>query len=119
MLVCMLEPVYYEARYIYMRAMATKKSSLIIIALRRRFDQTGQWPRTLDEITDLVQADTLIDPMNGGPFIYKPTEENFTLYSSGKNNIDEDGRYILKRDPNDFSKETIEADESEEEEPAI
>ncbi|GAI19037.1 unnamed protein product, partial [marine sediment metagenome] len=33
-----------------------------------------------------------IDPINGGDFVYEITEENFRLYSKGKNGIDEDGR---------------------------
>jgi hypothetical protein len=31
------------------------------------------------------------NPINGGSFVYKLTEEDFTLYSKGQNNIDEDG----------------------------
>ncbi|GAI19174.1 unnamed protein product, partial [marine sediment metagenome] len=38
-------------------------------------------------------AETLVDPFNNGPFVYKLTDDSFKLYSKGKNNTDEDGKY--------------------------
>ena len=73
-----------------------------MIALRRYKNKTGQWPEKLDEVKSLASAEILVDPINGGSFVYKLTEENFTLYSKGKNNIDEDGIRRVTYDPNDF-----------------
>ena len=65
------------------------------MTLRRYKNKTGQWPQKLDDVKALTPAEIHVDPINGGSFVYKLTEENFTLYSKGKNNIDEGG----KRDP--------------------
>jgi len=63
----------------------------IIIALSFYKNKTGDWPESLDEIKSLTPAEVFVDPMNGSSFVYKLTDENFTLYSKGKNNIDENG----------------------------
>ena len=104
MLLYIMEPSYYTVHDIYLRTLANKRGGLIIVALRRHYNETGRWPESLDQINNLLEAETLVDPINGGSFIYKPADENFTLYSSGKNNIDEDGQYISTFDPNSLEK---------------
>jgi hypothetical protein len=76
-----------------LRFLADQRGTEILIALRRFEKQTGQWPESLEQIKDLVSQNILIDPQNNGPFVYKLTENGFTLYSIGPNNIDEAGRY--------------------------
>ena len=88
-----LEPAYHRIHDLYLRLMTDKKGRRIIIALRRYKNQNGFWPETLDEIKALAPAEILVDPTNESNFVYKLTEENFTLYSKGKNNIDENGEY--------------------------
>jgi hypothetical protein len=78
-------------REIYLRLLADRRGSRILIALRHYRNKNGRWPEVLDGIKELVPEEILIDPMNGGSFVYKLTEENFTLYSKGQNNIDEGG----------------------------
>ncbi|MHC4641677.1 MAG: hypothetical protein ACYS32_08530 [Planctomycetota bacterium] len=75
----------------YLQHLANRRSNRIFIALRRYRSTNHRWPETFDGIKDLVPEEILVDPINGGSFVYKLTEENFTLYSKGKNNIDEDG----------------------------
>ena len=87
------EDIFNRTREIYLRQLMYRRGSRILIALRRYRNKTGQWPETLDGIKDLVPEETLIDPINGGSFVYKLTEDNFTLYSKGQNNIDEAGKY--------------------------
>jgi hypothetical protein len=84
----------------YLRQLAYRRGSRILIALRRYKNKNGRWPQTLDGIKNLAPADILIDPINGGSFVYKLTEENFILYSKGKNNIDEGGIHKVTFDPN-------------------
>jgi hypothetical protein len=96
------ETTLHKIHDIYLRTIADKRASLLIIASRRYQDKTGRWPESLDQINDSVEAETLIDPINGDSFVYKLTPENFTLYSKGKNNIDEDGEYDTVFDPNSF-----------------
>jgi hypothetical protein len=79
-----LEPVYYNIHNTYLRTIAQQRGSRLIIALRRYKNKNGNWPGSLDEVKSLAAEEIFIDPTNGGPFIYKLTDENFTLYSNGK-----------------------------------
>jgi len=97
MMASMLEQSYYSLHDLYLRNIAEQRGTRIIIALRRCKNKTGHWPESLDELKSLVPTEIFIDPINGDSFVYKLTEENFTLYSKGKNNIDEDGQYNSNR----------------------
>lgn len=103
----MLESSYYRIHDIYLRLTAEQRGNQLIIALRRYKNKTGNWPQSLDDIKSLAPAEILVDPINGSSFVYKPTEENFALYSKGKNNIDEKGEYDYdwhenKAEPDDW-----------------
>jgi len=93
----------YVDRYVrslhnfFMRLKSDKGGTRVIIALRRYKNKHGHWPENLDEVRDLAPVEAFVDPINGGSFVYKPTEDNFMLYSKGKNNIDEDGRRSMRR----------------------
>jgi hypothetical protein len=106
LLVSMSEGTYYDIHDQYLRNIAEQRGTRVIIALRRYKNKRGRWPETLDGIKNLVPEEILVDPVNGGSFVYKLTEENFTLYSKGKNNIDEGGEYQFswpqKAEPDDF-----------------
>ncbi len=97
---------YYGFHDIYFRNTAEIRGVRIMIALRRYKNKTGDWPESLDDIKSLAPAEIFVDPINGNSFVYKLTEENFTLYSKGKNNIDEDGEYQRnwpeKAEPDDW-----------------
>ena len=80
----------------YLRATAWKKASRLIIVLRRYKNRIGHWPESLEGIKSLASSEIFVDPINGGDFVYKLTEENFSLYSRGKNNIDERGERGIK-----------------------
>jgi len=88
-----LKPAYHRIHDQYLRATSQKRASQLLIALRRYKNGSGRWPESLDEVKDLAPAEIFVDPVNGGSFVYKLTEENFTLYSKGKSNIDEGGEY--------------------------
>lgn len=91
MMVNILEPDYYRVHDLYLRSIAEQRGTLIIIALRSYKNENGRWPETLEDIKALAPAEILVDPINGNSFMYKLTEENFSLYSKGKNNINEGG----------------------------
>ena len=63
-----------------------------MIGLRRHKNKHGHWPESLEQVKDLTSQENFLDPINGGSFVYKLTEDNFSLYSKGKNNIDEGGK---------------------------
>jgi hypothetical protein len=84
---------YCGIRGIYLRAVVNKRGTQLLIALRRYKDKTGGWAESLQQLRDITPAETLIDPVNGGPFVYRLTDDGFTLYSRGRNNVDEGGEY--------------------------
>jgi len=91
----MSEKMYYQSvqfHDIYLRLTSNTRGVRIMIALRQYKNKHSHWPETLDEVKPPAPAEIFVDPINKGSFVYKLTEENFTLYSKGKNNIDEDGR---------------------------
>ncbi len=92
-MVDMGEGMYYRIHDLCLLAHSRKQGTLILAGLRRFKNETGDWPEKLDDIQHLVSADTLVDPVAGDSFVYRLTDENFTLYSKGKNNIDEGGEY--------------------------
>jgi hypothetical protein len=81
---------------------ADKRGSRIMVALRRYKNANGRWPEGLDDVRALASEEVFIDPVNNSAFVYKLTDDGFTLYSKGKNNIDEDGEYDTVFDPNSF-----------------
>jgi len=95
-----MQDTFDHIHTIYLRLLADRRGNRILIALRRYKNKNDRWPQTLSEIQSFVPAEILIDPYNNGSFVYKLTEENFTLYSRGKNNIDEGGK--RKGGPDDW-----------------
>lgn len=87
------EAFYYRIHDIYLRVHSGQRGSQLLIGLRRYKNKNGHWPESLDDIKSLAPAEIFVDPVNDDSFVYKLTEENFTLYSKGKNNIDENGEY--------------------------
>ncbi|MFC1739365.1 hypothetical protein ACFL1G_10000 [Planctomycetota bacterium] len=85
----MAEGVYYKLHNSHLRATAGQRGSRLLIALRRYKNKQGQWPTNLNDIKTLVDKEILIDPINDGEFVYKLTDDGFTLYSRGKNDIDD------------------------------
>ena len=88
-----LAPAYHRIHDQYLRVMAQQRGSQIIVALRRYKNKKGFWPVNLDDVKSMAPVEIFVDPTNGGDFVYEITEENFRLYSKGKNGIDEDGEY--------------------------
>lgn len=88
----MSEKMYYRLHDLYLRAVRGQRGSQILIGLRRYKNKNANWPQSLDEVKLFVPAGAFVDPTNRGAFAYKTTEQDFTLYSKGENNIDEGGR---------------------------
>ncbi len=86
-----LYATYVGIHDIYLRSIATKRGSQIIVALRRYKNANGRWPESLDDVRPFASEEIFIDPINGGSFVYGLTDDGFTLYSTGKNNIDDGG----------------------------
>ena len=84
---------YHKLHDIYLRHLSSQKGCQILIALRRYKNKHGTWPKSLDDIKELTTPEILIDPINGGSFVYRRTNDSFTLHSKGKDNIDDNGEY--------------------------
>lgn len=84
---------YHSLRQSYVSLVTFENASRLLVAIRRYKNDTGRWPDTLKQISHYVSAELFIDPRNGGEFVYKLTDESFTLYSKGKNGIDDGGLY--------------------------
>ncbi len=73
----------------YRQNIAAARGLRILVALRRYRDDAGHWPTSLAEISSPLSQTILTDPLNGGPFVYRQTEDAFELYSRGTNKNDE------------------------------
>jgi len=92
------EATFNRIHEIKLRFLADQRGTEILIALRSFKNKTGRWPESLEEIRDLVSQGILIDPQNNSPFVYKLTDNSFTLYSIGPNNIDDFGGHGSRAD---------------------
>ncbi len=92
----MLEESYYGIHDVYLKTLSLRRGSRLLITIRQYKNENGHWPESLEEVESLAPAEIFVDPMNGSSFVYKLTADNFTLYSKGKNNIDEAGEYEIE-----------------------
>jgi len=88
-----VESYIYTMHSMFMRLESDTAATGIIIALRRYKNKHGSWPEKLDDVKSLAPAEIFVDPVNGGSFVYKLTDEGFLLYSRGRNNIDDGGEH--------------------------
>jgi hypothetical protein len=89
-----LEPAYRNIHNMYLRTMAQQRGGRLIVALRRYKNKNGSWPDSLDEVKSSASEEIFVDPTNDSSFVYRKfTNEDFVLYSKGKNNIDDNSRY--------------------------
>jgi hypothetical protein len=96
-LLSILEPAYHKIHDFHLRVISGNRASQLLIALRRYKNEKGYWPKSLNDIRLLALAELFIDPVNEGSFVYKLTDDGFTFYSKGKNNIDEGGDKATKK----------------------
>lgn len=87
------EPLLPRIHELHIRLACDIRGARIIIAIRRYKNKTGNWPEKLQDIESPVPAEILVDPFNNSSFVYKLTDDGFKLYSKGKNNIDESGKF--------------------------
>ncbi|UCD52720.1 MAG: hypothetical protein JSW27_08790 [Phycisphaerales bacterium] len=81
-----------RTRDLYQRVLCQRRAHHILIELRRFKNRAGHWPDQIDEIASSVVPLALIDPQNGGAYVYRRTEDGFRLYSTGPNGRDENGQ---------------------------
>lgn len=69
------------------------EAAITILALERWKLDKGRYPSCLDELVEGGYISSVpMDPYSDGPLIYKPIEDNFTLYSVGPDFDDDSGQ---------------------------
>jgi hypothetical protein len=76
-----------------------KNGCRILCALWRYRHQYRTLPAGLDELKTLIPPSVLIDPCNGGDYVYLVTGDQFRLYSKGINKMDDEGQRDPSKDP--------------------
>ena len=84
----------------YLQTIASARCLRILITLRRYEREIGSWPKSLDRVKSSLPKEVVTDPFTKSDFIYRFTDDGFTLYSVGPNGIDEDGQQSSTFAPN-------------------
>ena len=61
------------------------------LALEAYVAHEGKAPPNLDAVAGMLSGEVPVDPLSGAPFVYRPVGEDFTLYSVGRNLVDDGG----------------------------
>jgi len=76
----------------YLSLLCRRRGVRIVAGLWRYHEANRRWPDSLDDIKTLVPEQALIDPFTEQMFVYrKEVGGQFTLYSKGPNEIDDNG----------------------------
>jgi hypothetical protein len=95
-------PANFKLHDIFCAKMGDRKATLLTISLRRHKILNGNWPESLSELQGKISPDLLIDPSNGGEFVYRREGDSFRFYSKGKNGIDDGGLRDKKTKTDDY-----------------
>lgn len=79
------ERSYYTCHDIYLRSLAFRRGSRLLVAIRQYQMEHNAWPGDLDAIRAAVPAEALIDPVTGKEFTYMNHGERFSLYGETAN----------------------------------
>lgn len=75
------------------RQEASRRATQLSYAIHLHKARTGQWPQSLDELPPRYTQGARTDPFSGRDFVYHPTTDGFTLYSTSENGIDDGGAH--------------------------
>ncbi len=65
---------------IYLKRLAQRRGSRLLIAIKQYNIENGGWPASLNVIKSRVPAEALIDPANGNEFEYENHDKTFSLF---------------------------------------
>jgi len=90
-----LTPQIHRIHALSYRYKTVVETTLMIIAILRYNQDTGEYPENLQQLVSAGYLKELpIDSFSDKPFVYKKTEDGFLLYSVGSNFTDDDGRVV-------------------------
>mgnify|MGYP001046613613 CR=1 FL=1 len=76
----------------YYHVLGVRRGLHILVALRRFRNGRGHWPDSLEAIAPMLADKILSDTEICGTFIYKTAGDDFVLYGTGPNGIDDGGK---------------------------
>jgi hypothetical protein len=85
MLITMHSSSYYSIHDIYIKNLAFRRGSRLLIAIKQYHIEHGAWPDSLDAIKLIVPAEALIDPVTGNKLEYENHGERFSLFGESVN----------------------------------
>jgi hypothetical protein len=85
----MVFPSLSRALTIRVHLITDQRGARTVLELYAYRDRTGAWPDSLEALA----GDFEIDPFSGQPFVYRRTDDGFTLYSVGFDRKDNGGRH--------------------------
>jgi hypothetical protein len=79
------------------QAQARHEASVVIaqigLTVERFHEEFGAYPPSLEQIAPLLPGNVLpLDPFTGAPYIYRPADDSFLLYSVNADQVDDGGR---------------------------
>ena len=84
-------PSLSRAYQLVNRQEASRRATQLSYAIHLHKARTGQWPQSLDELPTRYTQGARTDPFSGRDFVYRPTGDGFTLYTTSENGIDNGG----------------------------
>jgi cbb3-type cytochrome oxidase subunit 3 len=88
-----LMPAFKTANVVFARSRADADALITTIAVLRHKKEKGVYPENLQQLLEAGYIKELPpDPFSYKPLVYKKTDDGFTLYSIGKNFIDDGGQ---------------------------
>jgi hypothetical protein len=73
------------------RQEASRRATQLTYAIHLHRAETGQWPDSLDDLPPRYADTARTDPFSAGDFVYRLTDDGFTLYSTSENGEDDGG----------------------------
>jgi hypothetical protein len=81
----MSEIVYYKHHEWYLKNLALRRGSRLLIAIKQYHIEHGTWPDSLDAIKSSVPPEALIDPVSKKEFEYENHGIRFSLFAESVN----------------------------------
>ena len=89
----LMRNMYLDSEFMY-RSEALYQATIATLALKRWRLEKNEYPETLSELIAAGFIEELpMDPYSDKPLVYKKTDNDFIIYSAGRNFTDDDGEY--------------------------
>jgi hypothetical protein len=95
----LFQPTSYLTSEIIYRGKMTYEATLTILALEQWRLEKNRYPASLCELVSTGYLKELpMDPWSDKPLVYEKTDDDFTLYSVGRNFTDDGGKHGRDRE---------------------